>query len=187
MQIVTGSDRDNTTVLAAVSASGAVLPPLIIFQGKQVQTKWRPSTAANHQCYPWIYANEKGWMKSDIFSKWFCEWESRTRIITEARNLEPRPMIYNGHLSHLNYDTIKHVRINNVTILKLLPLTTDLLQPLDVSVFKSLKDKWRDVLFKRLKNKRTTLTKAKFSTLLSNDDVWRDAFNLNSIQNGFHK
>ena len=96
-------------------------------------------------------------------------------------------MIYNGHLSHLNYDTIKHVRINNVTILKLLPLTTDLLQPLDVSVFKSLKDKWGDVLFKRLKNKRTTLTKAKFSTLLSNDDVWRDAFNLNSIQNGFHK
>ena len=148
---------------------------------------WRPSTAANHQFYPWIYANEKGWMKSDIFSKWFCEWESRTRIITEAGNLEPRPMIYNGHLSHLNYDTIKHVRINNVTILKLLPLTTDLLQPLDVSVFKSLKDKWGDVLFKRLKNKRTTLTKAKFSTLLSNDDVWRDAFNLNSIQNGFHK
>ena len=31
IQIVTGSYRDNTTVLAAVSASGAVLPPLIIF------------------------------------------------------------------------------------------------------------------------------------------------------------
>ena len=31
MQIVTGSDRDNTTVLAAVSASGAVLPPLILY------------------------------------------------------------------------------------------------------------------------------------------------------------
>ena len=134
MQIVTGSDRDNTTVLAAVSASGAVLPPLIIFQGKQVQTTWRPSTAANHQCYPWIYANEKGWMKSDIFSKWFCEWESRTRIITKAGNLEPRLMIYDGHLSHLNYDTIKHARINNVTISKLPPHTTDLLQPLDVSV-----------------------------------------------------
>ena len=32
MQIVTGSDRDNTTVLAAVSATWAVLPPLIIFR-----------------------------------------------------------------------------------------------------------------------------------------------------------
>ena len=147
MQIVTTSDRDNTTVLAAVSPSGAVLPPLIIFQGKQVQMTWRLSTAANHAFYPWVYANEKDWMKSDIFSKWFCEWESRTRIITEAGSLEPRLMIYDGHLSHLSYNTIKHTRINNVTILKLLLHTTDLLQPLDVSVF---------------------------STLLSSDDVWRE-------------
>ena len=36
LQIVTGSDRDNTTVLAAVSASCTALPHLIIFQGKQV-------------------------------------------------------------------------------------------------------------------------------------------------------
>ena len=162
---MTGFDRDNTTALAAV------LPLLIIFQGKQVQTTWRPSTAANHEFYPWIYANEKGWMKSDIFFKWFCEWESRTRIFTEAGILEPRLMIYYGHLSHLDYDTIKHVRMNNVTILKLPPHTTYLLQPLDLSVFKSLKDKWRTVLFKRLKNKRTALSKAEFSTVLSGKNI----------------
>ena len=34
LQIVTGSDRENTTVLAAASASGKVLPPLIVFSGK---------------------------------------------------------------------------------------------------------------------------------------------------------
>ena len=38
LQIITGSDRDNTTILAAVSGSGETLPLLIIFQGKQVQT-----------------------------------------------------------------------------------------------------------------------------------------------------
>ena len=67
LQIITGSDRDNTTILAAVSGSGETLPPLIIFQGKQIQTTWRPSTKPDHKFYPWIYANEKGWMKSDIF------------------------------------------------------------------------------------------------------------------------
>ena len=36
-----GSDRENTTILAAVSASGKTFPPLIIFPGKQVQTTWR--------------------------------------------------------------------------------------------------------------------------------------------------
>ena len=37
-QIVGGSDRDNSTILAAVSGNGETLPPLIIFQGKEVQT-----------------------------------------------------------------------------------------------------------------------------------------------------
>ena len=96
-------------------------------------------------------------------------------------------MIYDGHLSCLSYDTIKHVRMNNVTILKLPPHTTDLLQPLVVSVFKSLKDKWGAVFFKRPKYKRTALSKAEFSTVLSSDAVWRDALNVNSIQNAFCK
>ena len=105
-QIVTGSDRDNTTVLAAVSASGKTFPPLIIFQGKQVQTTWRPTTNGNHEFYPWIYSNEKGWMKADIFHKWFVEWEIKSRTENEEGVLEPRLVIYNGHLSHVNYATI---------------------------------------------------------------------------------
>ena len=36
VQIVTGSDRDNNAVLAAVSESGATLPPLIILGSKSV-------------------------------------------------------------------------------------------------------------------------------------------------------
>ena len=68
LQIITGSDRDNTTILVAVSGSGETFPPLIIFQGKQIQTTWHPSTKPD-KFYPWIYTNEKGWMESDIFDK----------------------------------------------------------------------------------------------------------------------
>ena len=42
LQNITGSDRDNTTILSAVSGSGETLPPLIIFQGKQIQTTCTP-------------------------------------------------------------------------------------------------------------------------------------------------
>ena len=49
LQIMTGSDRGNSAVLAAVSASGKTVRPLIIFQGKQVQTTWRPTKNANHE------------------------------------------------------------------------------------------------------------------------------------------
>ena len=77
LKIITGSDRDNTTILVAASSSGETLPLLIVFQGKQIQTTWHPSTIPDHKFYPWIYANEKVWMKLDIFHKWFVEWGKR--------------------------------------------------------------------------------------------------------------
>ena len=137
LQIVTGSDRDITTVPAAVSASGKSFP-LLIMIAKQMQIMWRPTTNANNEFYPWIYLNEKGWMKAHIFHKWFVERE----IISRTENkgvLEPRLMIYNDHLSHVNYAMICYACEKNVAILKLPLHTTDVLQPLDVSVFKSLK------------------------------------------------
>ena len=45
-----------------------------------------------------------------------------------------------------------------VTIIKLPPHTTDLLQPLDVAVFKSLKDHWGDIVFQRFRMFRHKLT-----------------------------
>ena len=187
LQIVTGSDRDNTTVLAAVSASGKTFPPLIIFQGKQVQTTWRTTTNANHEFYPWIYSNEKGWMKADIFHKWFVEWEIKSRTENEEGVLETRLMIYDSHLSHVSYATVCYARKKNVTILKLPPHTTDVLQPLDVSVFKSLKEKWGNALHKRLIKTRTPLSKSEFSTVLSSDEVWRSSFTIERFQNGFRR
>ena len=77
LKIITGLDRDNKTILVAVSGSGETLPLLIVFQRKQIQTTWRPSTKPDYKFYPWIYANEKGWMNSNIFYKWFVEWEKR--------------------------------------------------------------------------------------------------------------
>ena len=59
-----GADRENTTVMAACSASGRFLPPMIIFPGQHVQSTWKPTTLATSENYPWIYANKKGWMDS---------------------------------------------------------------------------------------------------------------------------
>ena len=127
LQIIIGSHRGNATILMAVSNSGETLPPLIIFQGKQIQTTWRPSTKPDHQFYPWIYANVKGWMKSDIFYKWFLEWEKMTRSFTSDEVLEERLMIYDGHLSYLGFPTLQCEREWKVMILKLSLHTMDVL------------------------------------------------------------
>ena len=94
--------------------------------------------------------------------------------------LEPRLLIYDGHLSHVWYGTLELARQQKVTIIKLPPHTTDLLQPLDVAVFKSLKDHWGDILFQRF-------SKSEFATVLSSGDVWKNTFTPENIKQGFRK
>ena len=53
LQVVPGLDRENTTVLAACSATGKVLLPLIVHSGKQVQLPWRPKIVEKEK-YPWL-------------------------------------------------------------------------------------------------------------------------------------
>ena len=101
--------------------------------------------------------------------------------------LEPRLLIYDGHLSHVRYDTLELAPQQKVTIIKLPPHTTDLLQPLDVAVFKSLKDHWGDILFQRFSMSRNKFEKSEFATVLSSEDVWKNAFTPASIKKGFRK
>ena len=54
LQIVTGSDRDNTTILAAVSARKNI--PTFDYLSRETRD---PNSNANHEFYPWIYSNEK--------------------------------------------------------------------------------------------------------------------------------
>ena len=90
-------------------------------------------------------------------------------------------------LTHVGFPTLQCTWEWKVSILKLPRHTTDLLQPLDVSVFKALKQKWGQLLHARLLKTRSALTKSKFATAISSDDVWEQSFKKTSIVNGFRK
>ena len=124
-------------------------------------------------------------MSLDIFYKWFEEWEVKTHPTKEGE-LENHLLIYDGHLLHIWYWTLELTRTQKVTIIKLPPHTTDILQLFDLSVFKSLKDCWGDILFRRLKTKRTTrLSKADFAAHLCDTEVQGKVFSPSNIKSGF--
>ena len=85
-------------------------------------------------------------------------------------------LINDGHLSQLWYEAIclaKETKSDNHQTSR---YTTDILQPLDVSVFKSLKDHWGSILFKRVKISRKRLSKSEFLTVLASEDVRKKSF-----------
>ena len=84
------------------------------------------------------------------------------------------------------YGTVKLARDCNVTIIKLLLHSTDLLEPLDVAVLKSLKDHWRKVLFRHMNLlTRSKLIKAEFLKIICSEEVWDVAFSEKNVKAGF--
>lgn len=155
--------KDNTTVLLGCSAAGDKTPPLIIFKGKHLWDEW-----TSKDDYPGtVYAATKnGWMETEVFEKFFV------KVFLPTVGLKrPILLVYDGHSTHVGINIIEKAREAGITIMKIPPHTSDNLQPLDLAVNKSFKDKWdqRLVKWQRL-HVGQVLPKKEFSKLIG--DVW---------------
>lgn len=123
-RVVSGPGRENTTVLFAANASGEKLPPLIVFQGKNLWDTW---LAPENKVYPnttYTATSANGWMQSDVFFNYF-EKNFLLNCVLERSIL----LIFDGHSTHLSSKTIELAIANNITILKLPSHSSHLLQP----------------------------------------------------------
>lgn len=155
-----GPGRDNTTVLAAVSAEGKKAPPLIVFKAKSLWNSWIP----NEPIFPGTaYTSSKsGWMESQIFYNYMEQ-----TLLPALGPDRPVLLVYDGHSTHVTDIVVSLAKRENITILKLPPHTSHLLQPLDLSVFKSLKDSWdKKIAQWQRHNIGLKIPKVEFSKLL---------------------
>lgn len=173
-----GPGREGTTVLAAASASGKKAPPLIIFKAKNIWNEWLPKT----EIFPGtVYAaSSNGWMESDIFRNYF-----EKSFIPTLGDSRPVLVLYDGHSTHVTASIVELAVREQITILKLPPHTSHLLQPLDLAVFKPLKDMWdRKLVAWQRTNSGYKIPKVQFSTLVA--ETWRD-LKTDVIISGFKK
>jgi len=128
---LTSAERGKThTILSCVSASGFVLPPLIVYPRK----KSVPDHLREGSIPDTMFANSKnGWSNKHIYLEWFKFFLQK---IPPAR---PVLLLQDGHASHVSIEVIELARVNDVHLLCLPAHTTHILQPLDVGVFKSFK------------------------------------------------
>ena len=122
---------EHITILCAASAAGLPLPPMIIyskcFPGCQYRFEGPDGT---------LYAkSDSGWIDSELFLTWL-----KKILLKHVVSQRPVLLFTDGHKSHINLDVVDLCRQNDIILFCLPPHTTHALQPLDVSVFKSLKD-----------------------------------------------
>ncbi|KAB0790628.1 hypothetical protein PPYR_14930, partial [Photinus pyralis] len=173
-----GPGRENTTVLFACSASGVKAPPLIIFKGKQLWTHMISDSAYPGTTYA---ATPNGWMQSaDVFERYI-----EGAFVQAIGSERPVLLVYDGHVTHISLAVIEKAENAGITILKLPPHSSHVLQPLDLSVMKAIKNKWDPDLVKwQRKNIGVKLPKAEFSKMIG--QIWNDIPPL-IITNGFRK
>lgn len=172
-RIAEASSRENTTVMACVSASGRVLPPMIVFKSSKLWSTWRGEEDLPGTMYA---CSENGWMTTDIFQAFFTKF-------CEQVIERPLLLILDGHITHLDISTVNIARRENVSILKLPAHTTDVLQPLDVSCFKSLKYTWDLELVKWYRENQRKMTKSEFVSVLCR--VWNVGLKPDNVIAGF--
>jgi DDE superfamily endonuclease/Tc5 transposase-like DNA-binding protein/Psq-like protein len=140
IQRKTPGSRAWTSFLECISATGVPLPPLVMFKGKSVQQQWFPTDLTPFEDWEFT-ATDNGWTTD----KTAVEWLEKLFIpLTQpSRPQEKRLLILDGHGSHETTDFMYLCFKHNIHLLFLPPHTSHVLQPLDLSVFSSMKRSYR--------------------------------------------
>ena len=96
----------------------------------------------------------------------------------------PLLLLLDGHSSHFQPELIQYAKDHDIIVFCLPPHTTHESQPLDASVFRSLKQHWQDVSHTYMQsNPGKLITKYNFSPLLN--QAWSKTMTPSTICSGF--
>ncbi|XP_030834702.1 uncharacterized protein LOC115921391 [Strongylocentrotus purpuratus] len=138
VHVVKSSDKSQVTVLATVSATGTFPPPLIVLPGIRAEYHYGHMVGAPKGAF--FGRTESGWMDS----KTFLGFVTNLFHPFLVRNKIPLPvlLLVDGHSTHQSLEVARFCHENGIILYRLPPHATHLLQPCDVSVFRSLKAEW---------------------------------------------
>ena len=171
---VSSGVKTQVTVVGCVSAGGQCLPPMVIWDRKNL-----PPELAVGEVAGTIYGpSAKGWIDQELFDLWFT-----LHFLRYAPSVRPLLLLMDGHSSHYCPATIKRAAEEKVIVFSLPPNTTHLTQPLDKGIFGPLKVSWRQVCHQYLvKHPGAWVTKLNFSLF---SEAWVHAMSPRNITAGF--
>jgi hypothetical protein len=174
----TGSNtnREYATVIEAVSATGNIIPPFIIFAAKCVLQGWFDETEIGK----WIGVTDTGYVNDLITYQWVQHFHRTTKHQVKGTH---RLLICDGFGSHMTYEFVRFCEDNQIIVFFLIPHTSHILQPLDVGVFHAYKHWHSEAIANATQTGGGKFTKIEF--LYALDTIRQKTFKKQTICHGF--
>ena len=119
-------------IIACVSKSGSVLPPMMVYlRKKSVPEKLKEGAVPST-----LFTNsESGWPNYELYLEWFIFF-----FLQQIPRVRPVLLLQYGHSSHISFELIELARANNIHLLCLPAHSTHIATTrLNVGAFKSFK------------------------------------------------
>ncbi|XP_062540250.1 uncharacterized protein LOC134208226 isoform X2 [Armigeres subalbatus] len=170
--------KQNVTVMFSFSASGLVVNPLVILPGQRI----RKEIAQGFPSEWGLGQSERGWMTSHNFGE-YMKKVFHPFLLQKGIKL-PIILFVDGHSSHVGIEVADLCQQLGVILIALYPNTTRITQPADVSIFKPLKDQWKNEVDDwRSKQPDVSFTLRHFGGVLQ--EAVAKGIKKDSITNGF--
>ncbi len=117
---VQAGNQDWVSVVECVRSTGDVLPPYIIFKGKQVQKAWLNPIKDGRTT---LRVSDNGWTTNEIGCQWLEAFDRHTQPQSQGLH---RLLLLDGHESHVSIDFIEYCQSHNIIALCLSPHLTHL-------------------------------------------------------------
>ena len=136
-ELAPGPEKSTLTFVGNFNARGDIVIPAIIFPYTRVPSDIAASVPDGF----FLGHSETGWMKSENFYEYLVN--GFIPYLKENEIKMPIILFVDGHSTHLTLQASKLCDENDIILYLLPPNTTHILQPADVSVFRSFKSLWR--------------------------------------------
>jgi hypothetical protein len=164
-------------MLAFGSAAGATVPPAYIFP--RVHFKDHMLTGAPVGSFG--LASPSGWINEGLFFEAIKHFQRHIKCSKEDRCL----LVLDSHEAHISLAVIDFCRDNGIDLLTLPPHTSNKLQPLDISVFGPMKQRFRNAQNNFMLSARRPITIYDIAALSCG--AYNDSFTVRNLTQGFQK
>lgn len=174
---VTSTEKGETiTIIACCNAEGTFLPPACIMKGKNKKPEFEDGMPPGSKLF---MSQKSAYITSEIFLEWL-----KTHFVPR-KPAGKVVLLLDGHSTHCNsVEMLEYANQNDIILISMPSHTSHYLQPLDRSVFKSLKHHfYEQCRLWLIQNPGRRITRLSFGALLSK--AWGKAASSENAIAGF--